>query len=242
VVRLSAIDLKLSELWVNYGPFTALKGIDMEVKRGELVVLLGANGAGKSTIFRTISGLVKPSRGEIRFLDQTISGWSPDRIVRSGIVQCAEGRKLFPGMTVFENLKMGGFIHRRNKRELRERFQYVLDLFPVLGEKRDQPAGSLSGGQQQMLAIARALMAKPKLLLLDEPSLGLAPLVVHRLFEIIQRINREGTTVLLAEQNARAALNIADRGYVMESGQIVLEGKSEALLNHDRIRKAYVGA
>lgn len=241
MIPLSAIDLKLSDLWVNYGPFTALKGIDMEVKRGELVVLLGANGAGKSTIFRTISGLVKHSRGEIRYLDQPIGGWSPNRIVRSGIVQCAEGRKLFPGMTVFENLKMGGFVHRRNKRELRERFRYVFDLFPVLGEKRDQPAGSLSGGQQQMLAIARALMAKPRLLLLDEPSLGLAPLVVQRLFEIIQRINKEGTTVLLAEQNAHAALNIADRGYVMESGQIVLEGTSEALLNNDRIRKAYVG-
>jgi len=242
VIPLSEIELKLSDLWVNYGPFTALKGIDMEVMRGELVVLLGANGAGKSTVFRTISGLVKPSRGEIRHLGQPIGSWPPNRVVRSGIVQCAEGRKLFPGMTVLENLKMGGFVHRRNKRELRERFRYVWELFPVLEEKRDQPAGSLSGGQQQMLAIARALMAKPRLLLLDEPSLGLAPLVVRRLFDIIRRIHREGTTVLLAEQNAHAALSIADRGYVMESGRIILEGTGEALLNNDRIRKAYVGA
>lgn len=242
VVRLSGIDLKLYDLWVNYGPFSALKGIDMEIKRGELVVLLGANGAGKSTIFRTISGLVKPCRGEIRYLDRSLEGWSPHRIVREGIVQCAEERKLFPGMTVFENLKMGGFVLRRNKRELWRRFRYVMDLFPVLEEKRDQPAGSLSGGQQQMLAIARALMAKPKVLLLDEPSLGLAPLVVSHLFEIIRRINEEGTTILLAEQNAHAALEIADRGYVLESGRIVLEGTSEDLMNNDRIRRAYVGA
>ncbi|PTX55154.1 amino acid/amide ABC transporter ATP-binding protein 2 (HAAT family) [Melghirimyces profundicolus] len=214
----------------------------MEVKRGELVVLLGANGAGKSTIFRTISGLTKPSYGEITFLDKKISGWSPNRIVMLGVVQCAEGRKLFPGMTVFENLKMGGFVHRQNKRELKALFPYVFDLFPILREKKDQPAGSLSGGQQQMLAIARALMAKPKLLLLDEPSLGLAPLIVKQLFDIIQRINQEGTTVLLAEQNASAALKIADRGYVIESGEIVIEGSSETLLNHDQIRKAYIGA
>jgi branched-chain amino acid transport system ATP-binding protein len=198
VVRLSEVDLKLYDLWVNYGPFSALKGIDLEIKRGELVVLLGANGAGKSTIFRTISGLVKPCRGEIRYRGQSLGGWSPHRIVREGIVQCAEGRKLFPEMTVFENLKMGGYALRRNKRELGERFRYAVDLFPVLEEKWDQPAGSLSGGQQQMLAIARALMAKPKVLLLDEPSLGLAPLVVSHLFEIIRRINEEGTTILLA--------------------------------------------
>jgi branched-chain amino acid transport system ATP-binding protein len=242
VVNLNSADLKLSDLCVKYGPFTALNEINLQVKRGELVVLLGANGAGKSTIFRAISGLTKPSRGEIIFLDKKISGWSASRIVKSGVVQCAEGRKLFSAMSVFENLKMGGFVHRKNKRELKALYSSVFDLFPILREKKDQPAGSLSGGQQQMLAIARALMSKPKLLLLDEPSLGLAPLIVKQLFEIIQRINKGGTTVLLAEQNASAALKIADRGYVIESGQIVIEGSSEALFNNEQIRRAYIGA
>lgn len=235
-------DLKLSDLHVNYGSFVALKNVSLKVHRGELVVLLGANGAGKSTMFRVISGLTKPSRGEIRFRDQRIDGWSASRIVQTGLVQCAEGRKLFPAMTVLENLQLGGFVYRRNKRELRLMLEDVFDLFPALRDKQGQPAGSLSGGQQQMLAIARALMSKPKLLLLDEPSLGLAPLIVRQLFALIQRINGEGTTILLAEQNASAALAIADRGYVMENGEIMMEGSSDTLFNHPQIRKAYIGA
>lgn len=239
---MSQIKLQTSELSVNYGPFTALKGINMDVKDGELVVLLGANGAGKSTIFRTISGLNKPSQGEIQFLGKKVNGLSPDKMVKLGIVQCAEGRKLFPAMSVAENLKMGGFIHRKHKKEIKETRKYVYGLFPILEEKKDNPASSLSGGQQQMLAIGRALMSKPKLLMLDEPSLGLAPLIVKQVFEVIQQINKQGTTVLLAEQNANAALRIANRGYVIENGKIVMEGKSEELFNNEEIRKAYIGA
>lgn len=239
---MSQIKLQTSDLSVNYGPFTALKGVNMNVKDGELVVLLGANGAGKSTIFRAISGLNKASRGEIQFLGRKVNGLSPDKMVKLGIVQCAEGRKLFPGMSVLENLQMGGFVHRKNKKEIKSSLEYVFDLFPILRDKKGKPAGSLSGGQQQMLAIGRALMSKPKLLLLDEPSLGLAPLIVNQMFGIIQQINKEGTTVLLAEQNASAALKIANRGYVIENGQIVMEGNSEDLFNNEGIRKAYIGA
>ncbi|WP_106497884.1 ABC transporter ATP-binding protein [Lentibacillus sp. Marseille-P4043] len=239
---MSQIKLKVSELNVNYGEFTALKGINMDVSHGELVVLLGANGAGKSTIFRAISGLNKPKHGEIRFLDKKVNGLSANKLVKLGIVQCAEGRKLFPEMSVRENLKMGGFVRRKNKKEITKSMEHVYDLFPILKDKMDNPAGSLSGGQQQMLAIGRALMANPKLLLLDEPSLGLAPLIVNQMFEIIQKINKEGTTVLLAEQNASAALKIADRGYVIENGQIVVKGSSDELFNNEEIRKAYIGA
>ncbi len=214
----------------------------MDVAEGELIVLLGANGAGKSTIFNTISGFHKPTKGEIAFLDQNISRLSPDNIVKLGIVQCAEGRKLFHDMTVEENLKLGGFIHRRKKRQLEESMRDVYDLFPILEEKKADPAGSLSGGQQQMLAIGRALMAKPKLLLLDEPSIGLAPLIVEQMFSIIEKINESGTTVLLAEQNANAALKIATRGYVLENGSIIHEGTRDELLADDAIRKAYIGA
>ncbi|SDQ91097.1 ABC transporter ATP-binding protein [Virgibacillus salinus] len=239
---MSQVKLQASELSVNYGPFTALEGINMNVKNGELVVLLGANGAGKSTIFRAISGLNKPSSGEVHFLGKEINGLSPDKLVKLGIVQCPEGRKLFPMMSVYENLHMGGFVLRKSKKEIKESLEYAYDLFPILRDKKNQAAGSLSGGQQQMLAIGRALMSKPKLLMLDEPSLGLAPLIVNQMFEVIQQINQQGTTVLLAEQNANAALKIADRGYVIENGQIVLEGKSEELFNNEEIRKAYIGA
>ncbi|MBE4908955.1 ABC transporter ATP-binding protein [Bacillus luteolus] len=234
--------LKLANVSVNYGQFQALKDINLEVGQGELVVLLGANGAGKSTLFRTISGLSKPVNGEIYFGDEQIGGKAPHKLVHKGIVQCAEGRKLFPEMTVFENLKMGGYVFRSNKSLLKTELEGIYDLFPILKDKRNQPAGSLSGGQQQMLAIGRALMSKPKLLMLDEPSLGLAPLIVEQMFTIIEQINSSGTTVLLAEQNANAALQVSNRGYVIENGRIVLSGTRDELFNNDQVRKAYIGA
>ena len=227
---------------VKFGTFEALKNINFEVNEGELVVLLGANGAGKSTIFNTISGLNKLSNGDIQFNNKSIRGQSPNKIVKAGIVQCAEGRKLFGDMTVQENLLMGGFVHRRNKAQLKQSMHEVYELFPILFDKKANAARSLSGGQQQMLAIGRALMAKPKLLMLDEPSIGLAPLIVEQMFSIIREINKNGTTVLLAEQNANAALKIADRGYVIENGIVVIQGKSHELFNNDSIRKAYIGA
>ncbi|MEH7546665.1 MULTISPECIES: ABC transporter ATP-binding protein [Bacillaceae] len=234
--------LSLKHITVKYGSFTAVHDVNIEVKAGEIVVLLGANGAGKSTVFRTISGLNKPSAGEIVFDSRKINRHSADQIVQLGIGQCPEGRKLFSAMSVQENLKMGAFVHRRKKEELKQSLEHVYELFPILKEKRNDAAGLLSGGQQQMLAIGRTLMSKPKLMLLDEPSVGLAPLIVEQMFEVIQRINQEGTTILLAEQNANAALKIADKGYVFESGTIVLNGTSEELFANDEVRKAYIGA
>ena len=234
--------LKLTNVTVKFGAFEALKNINVEVNEGELVVLLGANGAGKSTIFNTISGLNKLSTGDIQFNNKSMRGQSPNKIVKAGIVQCAEGRKLFPDMSVQENLMMGGFVHRRNKAQLKQSLHEVYELFPILMDKKANAARSLSGGQQQMLAIGRALMAKPKLLMLDEPSIGLAPLIVEQMLSVIQAINKNGTTVLLAEQNANAALKIANRGYVIENGIVVIQGKSDELFNNDSIRKAYIGA
>ncbi|WHZ05369.1 ABC transporter ATP-binding protein [Neobacillus sp. YX16] len=234
--------LSLKNISVKYGGFTAVHDINIEVSEGEIVVLLGSNGAGKSTTFRTISGLSKPSKGEVFFEGKSLNKVSADRIVQLGIGQCPEGRKLFPAMTVQENLKMGAFVHRRKKDEIKKSLEHVYELFPILRDKNDDAAGSLSGGQQQMLAIGRALMSKPKLMLLDEPSVGLAPLIVEQMFEVIQQINREGTTILLAEQNANAALKIADKGYVYENGSIVLQGSSEELFANDEVRKAYIGA
>ncbi|WP_082234457.1 ABC transporter ATP-binding protein [Halobacillus massiliensis] len=234
--------LSLSNVSVQYGSFTAVKDVDISVDKGELVVLLGSNGAGKSTTFNAISGLQKPGAGNILFEGKAINGLAPDKIVKSGIVQCAEDRKLFPQMSVHQNLIMGAYVHRKNRKQVKESVESVYHLFPILKEKKEQAAGSLSGGQQQMLAIGRALMAKPKLLLLDEPSIGLAPLIVEQMFEVIQKINRDGTTVLLAEQNAYAALKIADRGYVFESGSIVVKGSSDELLANNTVRKAYIGA
>lgn len=234
--------LKLIDASVKYGSFKALHSISMEIKEGELVVLLGANGSGKSTIFRTISGLLKPASGEVNFMGQSIGGWSPDRIVKAGIAQCPEGRKLFPELSVLKNLILGGYVHRKDKSGTARSLKQTFELFPVLYDKRDQSAGSLSGGQQQMVAIARALMAKPKLLLLDEPSVGLAPLVVEQMFETIAEINRNGTSVLLAEQNAYAALQIAHRGYIIENGHLVLEGSSNGLRDNEEVRRAYIGA
>lgn len=234
--------LSLKNISVKYGSFAAVQDINIEVNEGEIVVLLGSNGAGKSTTFRTISGLSKPAEGEILFEGKSLNKMSADKIVQLGIGQCPEGRKLFPAMSVQENLRMGAFVHRRRKDEIKKPLQHVYELFPILHDKKDDAAGSLSGGQQQMLAIGRALMSKPKLMLLDEPSVGLAPLIVEQMFGVIQQINREGTTILLAEQNANAALKIADKGYVFENGSIVLQGTSQELFANDEVRKAYIGA
>ncbi|MFO7529964.1 MAG: ABC transporter ATP-binding protein [Marinobacter sp.] len=234
--------LQLENVDVCYGSFKALTDISMTVDTGELVVLLGANGAGKTTLFNAISGLVKPTGGDIRFEDKHLNGMKPSAVVSSGVVQCAEGRKLFPQMSVQQNLMMGAYVHRRDREGNKKRLNEVLELFPILEDKASQPAGSLSGGQQQMVAIGRAMMSQPRLLMLDEPSLGLAPLVVRQMFETIRQINSLGTTVLLAEQNAFAALKIAGRAYVMENGQLVMEGDREAILGNEQVRKAYIGA
>ncbi|XJZ28881.1 ABC transporter ATP-binding protein [Bacillota bacterium Lsc_1132] len=234
--------LKLSDVSVKYGSFTAIQHVNIEVNKGAIVVLLGSNGAGKSTTFRAISGLSKLAEGDILFEEESLKKRTADRIVQLGIVQCPEGRKLFSAMSVQENLKMGAYVHRRRKDEIKQSIEHVYELFPILKEKRYDASGSLSGGQQQMLAIGRALMSKPKLMMLDEPSIGLAPLIVEQMFEVIQRINSEGTTILLAEQNANAALKIADKGYVFENGSVVLQGTSEELFANDDVRKAYIGA
>ena len=234
--------LTFENVSLNYGSFRALNGVSLQAGDGELVVLLGANGAGKSSIFLTTSGLHKAASGSIRFGQHQLVGMKPSQIVAHGVVHCPEGRKLFPQMSVLKNLLLGAYVYRSDPAGNRSRLAEVLALFPILDEKKDDAAGSLSGGQQQMVAIGRALMGRPKALLLDEPSLGLAPLVVKQVFEVIQQINRAGTTVLLAEQNAFAALKIAHRGYVIENGRIVMEGDRDTLMNNDAIRKAYIGA
>ncbi|MEW6022750.1 MAG: ABC transporter ATP-binding protein [Pseudomonadota bacterium] len=234
--------LKLDKVNLSYGSFRALHDVTLHADEGELVVLLGSNGAGKSSIFLTMSGLNKASSGSIHFGSQNLVGRKPSQIVADGLVHCPEGRKLFPGMSVLKNLTLGAYVHRGDSKGTQRTLDEVFELFPILHEKKDMPAGSLSGGQQQMVAIGRALMGRPKALLLDEPSLGLAPLVVKQMFEIIARINKAGTTVLLAEQNAYAALNIASRAYVIEQGRIVLEGGREELLSNEQVRRAYIGA
>ena len=234
--------LTFENVSLNYGSFRALNGVSLQARDGELVVLLGANGAGKSSIFLTTSGLHRAASGSIRFDQHELVGMKPSQIVAHGVVHCPEGRKLFPQMSVLKNLLLGAYVHRGDPAGNRSRLAEVLALFPILDEKKEDAAGSLSGGQQQMVAIGRALMGRPKALLLDEPSLGLAPLVVKQVFEVIQQINRAGTTVLLAEQNAFAALKIAHRGYVIENGRIVMEGDRDTLMNNDAIRKAYIGA
>ena len=234
--------LKFDNVSLKYGSFLALDKVSLHAQKGELVVLLGANGAGKSSLFLTASGIHPAAGGSIMWDGQELVGSKPSTIVQSGVVQCPEGRKLFPQMTVQKNLELGAYVHRNDSGPSKQILEEVYTLFPILREKKDDTAGSLSGGQQQMVAIGRAMMGRPKALLLDEPSLGLAPLVIKQMFEIIQRINQAGTTVLLAEQNAFAALKIAHRAYVMENGRIVREGKPEALLADDSIRKAYIGA
>ena len=233
--------LRLENVELKYGMIKALNGINLEVKQGEIVTLIGANGAGKTSTLRAISGLEKVSGGTIFFLDEDISK-KPDtvKIVSNGLVQVPEGRRIFPDMSVYENLLLGAYL-RKDKAEIKASIEEVFNRFPRLRERKDQLAGTLSGGEQQMLAMSRALMAKPKLLLLDEPSMGLAPLLVREIFDIIKEINAAGTTILLVEQNARMALSIADRAYVLEGGHIVLSGTGKELSESDEIKKAYLG-
>ncbi|MBI3609448.1 MAG: ABC transporter ATP-binding protein [Nitrospirae bacterium] len=232
--------LKLKDLHTDYGPIEALKGISLEVREGEIVALIGANGAGKSTALMTISGALAPRHGRIEFLNENIAGLPAHEIVGKGISHVPEGRRIFPRLTVRENLEMGAFL-RRDRREFESDLAATFERFPILKERQAQLGGTLSGGEQQMLAIGRALMARPKLLLMDEPSLGLAPIVVSKIFEIIREINRLGKTILLVEQNARAALSLAHRGYVMETGRIIMDDEAKALLLNPRVREAYLG-
>jgi branched-chain amino acid transport system ATP-binding protein len=232
--------LTINNVETYYGNIRALKGVSLTVPEGSTVTLLGANGAGKSTTLKTISGLVPAASGTIEFMHQRIDRLAPDRIVRLGISHVPEGREVFKELTVAENLKMGAYT-RRDKREIAASYESVYTLYPVLKERRLQLAGTLSGGEQQMLAIGRALMGRPKLLLLDEPSLGLAPKLVEEIFSVIQRINREGVTVLLVEQNANKALGIAEYGYVLETGRIALEDEAARLLQNDHVRRSYLG-
>ncbi len=232
--------LKIEDLHVQYGGIQALRGISLEVPDGRIVTLIGANGAGKSTTLRTITGLVKASSGSIQWNGQELLGKSIDKIVSSGIAMSPEGRRVFPDLTVLENLKIGAYL-RTDKPEIAKDIEWVYSLFPRLQERSWQLAGTLSGGEQQMLAVGRALMSRPKLLLLDEPSLGLAPLVVQDIFTIIREINRQGVTVLLIEQNANMALKIADLAYVLETGRITLSGTGAELLANEKVKEAYLG-
>ena len=232
--------LKVENLEVTYGNIKAIKGISLEVNQGEIVTLIGSNGAGKSTTLRTISGILKPRSGSITFNGERIEGVEGHEIVAKGICQSPEGRRIFPKMTVDENLDLGAFL-RNDKSEIKNDRQRVLELFPRLQERIDQKAGTMSGGEQQMLAVGRALMGSPKLLLLDEPSMGLAPVLVEMIFETIKKINDQGTTILLVEQNALAALKVADRAYVLESGSIKMSGKARDLISNDEVTKAYLG-
>jgi branched-chain amino acid transport system ATP-binding protein len=232
--------LKLDGVHTYYGTIHALKGISLDVREGEIVTLIGANGAGKSTTLRSINGLNHPREGTITFQGQDITNEAPHEIVKMGISQSPEGRRVFSRMSVFENLEMGAY-QRQNKAEIREDLERVYDLFPRLQERRTQKAGTLSGGEQQMLAIGRALMARPKLLLLDEPSMGLAPIFVEKIFEIIREINGQGTPILLVEQNALMALDTASRGYVLETGTVALADDAKALRENEQVRKTYLG-
>ncbi|AWN23506.1 branched-chain amino acid ABC transporter ATP-binding protein [Deinococcus irradiatisoli] len=232
--------LHIENLEVRYGAYTALHHVRLSVAPGEIVVLLGANGAGKSTLFRTLAGLQRPAAGQATY-GESLTGGRPEKCVALGVALCPEGRLLFPDLSVEKNLRLGAFSHRRDAAGNEAQLERVYELFPDLVKKASDPAGSLSGGQQQMVAVGRALMARPSLLLLDEPSLGLAPLVVEQVFSAIQRVNESGVSVLLAEQNAYAALSIAHRGYVMENGKVTLEGPRDMLMNDDRVRSAYLG-
>jgi branched-chain amino acid transport system ATP-binding protein len=232
--------LKIRDLSVHYGKIRAVRNIDMDIEKGEIVSLIGANGAGKSTTLRAISGLIKPAGGTIEFEGKPIHDCSAKTIVEAGLSHCPEGRQIFPRMTVMENLELGGYT-RKDKKNLKTDYDRIFEYFPILSQRRTQFGGTLSGGEQQMLAMGRALMSRPKLLLLDEPSLGLAPLLVEKIFEIIQSINKEGMTVLLIEQNAWQALNISHRGYVLETGCVSLSGAASELLHNDHVRKAYLG-
>ena len=233
--------LEVRDMETYYGNIQALKGVDLEISEGEIITLIGANGAGKTTTLMSISGVVPPRSGEVLFEGKPINNLSPNEIVAHGISQVPEGRRIFPYLTVSENLDMGAFL-RTDKQEIKSDIEYIFELFPILAERRNQAGGTLSGGEQQMLAVGRALMAKPRLLLLDEPSLGLAPLVVKQIFEIIKKINQESkTTIFLVEQNANQALKVAHRGYVMENGKITLSDSSQNLMANEEVKKAYLG-
>ncbi len=233
--------LEVRNIKTYYGNIQALKGVDIQISEGEIITLIGANGAGKTTTLMSISGVVPPRTGEVLFLGESISGLQPNEIVAQGICQVPEGRRIFPYLTVSENLDMGAFL-RTDSKEIKKDIDYIFTLFPILAERRNQAGGTLSGGEQQMLAVGRALMSKPRLLLLDEPSLGLAPLVVKRIFEIIKKINQESkTTIFLVEQNANLALQVAHRGYVMENGKITLSDTSQNLMANEEVKKAYLG-
>ena len=232
--------LQVENVSAGYGNINVLNQINLNVNEGEIVTLIGSNGVGKSTTLRTISGLLRPTEGRIRFCEGDISQMTPHRIVDLGISHVPEGRNVFPRLTVKENLEIGAYI-RRDRQEIRKDYTMVMETFPQLARRKRQTAGTLSGGEQQMLAMGRALMSRPRLLLLDEPSMGLAPLVVLGIFEIIKEVNRQGTTILLVEQNAQVALQTAHRGYVMETGRIILDDSADALLQNDQVRKAYLG-
>lgn len=232
--------LEVKDLHVHYGVIEALKGVSLQVEQGKIVSLIGANGAGKTTMLHAISGIVQKSGGSIAFLGNDITKAKAKNIVEQGLIQVPEGRRIFTGLTVYENLMMGAFL-RKDKEGIQKDLQRCYELFPILSERTNQDAATLSGGEQQMLAMARALMAQPKLLLLDEPSMGLAPILVKEIFSIIEEINKNGTTILLIEQNAKMALSIADKAYVLETGNIVLEGSGKELLNSANVQKAYLG-
>ncbi len=232
--------LKVTDINVYYGAIHALQGISFELNEGEIVALIGANGAGKSTSLNTVSGLLHPTKGSVEYLGEDISSTPPQVIVRKGIIQVPEGRKIFPKMSVWENLEMGAYTIN-DRKEILTKIDEMFQRFPRLKERKNQPGGTLSGGEQQMLAIARGLMSNPKLLLLDEPSMGLSPILVEQIFDIIRDINNLGTSVLLVEQNAQMALSIADRGYVLETGNVVMSGEAHALLEDERVIRAYLG-
>lgn len=231
--------LSLSELHTHYGHVEALKGIDLTVEEGKLVALLGANGAGKSTTLMTVSGIIRPTAGSIVYDGRELSTLDSRQIVELGIIQCPEGRRIFGGLTVLENLRMGA-VARKDRRSIQTALDEVFELFPILAERRNQSGATLSGGEQQMLAIGRSLMAQPRLLMLDEPSLGLAPIIVNAIFEVIRRLNRDGVTILLVEQNARQALTVADECYILETGRVVLQGSSESLRSNPEVERIYL--
>jgi branched-chain amino acid transport system ATP-binding protein len=233
--------LKVQDIETYYGSAQALKGVSLKVEEGELISILGANGAGKTTLLRTISGLIEPKRGTIEFEGRRIDRLGAEEIVRLGVSHCPEGRKLFPQMTVYKNLLLGAYVRKADQPGIRQTMEEIFSLFPVLKDRQEQLAGTLSGGEQQMLVISRGLMSRPKLLMLDEPSLGIAPLLVARIFEVIKDINQRGMTILLVEQNAALALNIARHGYVLETGEIVLSGGARELLQEEKVREAYLG-
>ena len=233
--------LQLKDIHTFYGSIEALKGITVDVRQGEIVTLIGANGAGKSTTLKTVSGLLSPREGEIAFRGQTISGLKVHQVTAQGVIHVPEGRRIFPRMTVEENLEMGAFLRQKDPAGVKESMEQVYDLFPRLKERRMQQGGTLSGGEQQMLAMGRGIMPNPKLLMLDEPSMGLAPVIVETIFETIHKLNAQGITILLVEQNAAMALQIAHRGYVLETGKVVLEGPGKELLHNEQVRKTYLG-